>query len=530
MYCRACVALAIAAFSLLFLGGCSRNSRRVERLTIPPFENLTDDPSLDWAGMAISEAIVTQLAGSSVVCPLPVASVHAASSEDATDTLRGYFTAGGSRFLLKVERENLDSRRVVETYNVQDDVLGIADALAHRIDPKAQPYETRNGEALKKLAEGRAAVDPAIAAEAFERAISLDPDYGASYVALAQLKLIRGDRDGCRDVLARAHTRGNRIMEMRRAELDLLSASLNNDPAARQSALTALSRLRPTDADVLRQLAVLETSAHHFDQAAQLYRKAASADPFNGPTWNQLGYVEAYRRDLREARTALLEYARLAPRDANPIDSLGEVHYYLGEFRDAEQYFLQAYDRDPAFLGGSELYKAARARLMTGDVGGADQIFRRYADARKAAKDPLLPYRESQWLSLTGRSPAPAAVTNGPADANLAAVYKLLDARRFAEAVPPLQGFLARTDPLAPEQFNILLAWALVETGRTQEAAPLLETYGVPAAGFEGPLIRLTFPRVFLLKAQVLDAQGKRQQASEFREIYKKLSGPTGGQ
>jgi hypothetical protein len=205
------------------------------------------------------------------------------------------------------------------------------------------------------------------------------------------------------------------------------------------------------------------------------------------------------------------------------------VHYYLGAFRDAEQYFLQAYDKDPSFFGGAELYKAARARLMTGDVAGADQIFRRYADARKAARDPLLPYLEAQWLSLTGRGRDPVNAVNATAEGEPAAVYRLLEKRQFAEAVPLLQSLLAKADPLAPEQFNILLAWALVETGRTSQAAGLLETYGAPQAGLEGPFIRFTFPRVFLLKAQVLDQQGKRGEGDAMRAIYKKLSGTTGG-
>ena len=140
-----------------------------------------------------------------------------------------------------------------------------------------------------------------------------------------------------------------------------------------------------------------------------------------------------------------------------------------------------------------------------------------------------MPYREAQWLSLTGRGRDPVNAVNASAEGQRAAVYRMLEAKQFAEAVPVLKSLLAEADPLAPEQFNILLAWALVETGRTSEAAPLLETYGAPPAGLEGPFIRFTFPRIFLLKAQVLDQQGKRGEGDAMRAIYRKLSGTTGG-
>jgi tetratricopeptide (TPR) repeat protein len=416
VFCRTGAALAAVVLFSLLLGGCNRSAKRgVERLAIAPFENLSDDAALNWMGPAISEAVATQVEGSSAMQPVALASA------DATDVLRGYFTVAGGRITLKAQRENLKSRRIVRTFTIQGDVLRVADTLARGLEPGARPYETGNPEALKALIEGKIAGDAA----AFERAIALDPGFGAPYLALAQLRLAQGDRAGFQEVIATARAQGNRIAETLRAELDLLAADAFGDGGAQQKSLLTLSRLKPAQAGIPRRLAVIQASAHRYDEAVAWYRKATALDPFNGPTWNQLAYAEAYRKNLQGARSALLEYARLAPGDTNPLDSLGEVHYYLGAFRDAEQYFLQAYDKDPSFLGGAELYKAARARLMTGDVSGADQIFRRYADARKAARDPLLPYREAQWLSLTGRGRDSVNAVSASAEGQRAAVYRL---------------------------------------------------------------------------------------------------------
>jgi hypothetical protein len=102
---------------------------------------------------------------------------------------------------------------------------------------------------------------------------------------------------------------------------------------------------------------------------------------------------------------------------------------------------------------------------------------------------------------------------------------RLLLSKQYPEAVKLLTPLAAETDPLAQEQVNVLLAWALVESGRAGQAGPLLDVYGVPQPGLEPPFGFLAFPRVFLLKAEVFAAQGRVQEAAQMRELYRKLSG-----
>ena len=105
------------------------------------------------------------------------------------------------------------------------------------------------------------------------------------------------------------------------------------------------------------------------------------------------------------------------------------------------------------------------------------------------------------------------------------AVFGSLFEKRFADAIPALRNFMERSNPLGGERFDVLLAWALVETGHVAEAAPLLERYGFPPPGAEDPFVGLSFPRLFQLKAVVLEKQGRSRQAGEMREIYRRLSG-----
>jgi Flp pilus assembly protein TadD len=545
--------------------GCSRTSRRpVERLAVSPFENLSDDPSMGWVGWALSEVVVTEANGSGRLHLVRVAGERNLAASAATSALTGYITMAGGRVRLHAARSDLTSRRVTGTFDAEEafpgDLLRMGGALARWIEPSLRPFDTESVEALRAFAEGREAEDETMAAKAYERSIALDPNFGAPYVTWAQSMVVRGNRDGAEELLAKARSRGDRISPARRAELDLLAAALSGDRAGRRRALVALSHATPADADVFGQLAGEESAARRFDAAVEAYRRAATLDPLNVSTWNQLGYAEAARRNLEGARSALTEYAHLEPRNANPADSLGDVHYHLGVFGQAERHYLEAYEKDPAFLGGADLYKAARARLMTGDLGGAEGLFRRYLGSTPAARDGLADYRQAQWLYLTGRREMAVArmkrfavSTQAPQGQSQAALQlsvwgslagareggdrwektagergralDLLLSGRFVDAIPLLEGLVARSTPLSSDRLGVLLAWALVETDRFKEAAPLLETYGVPPPGLEEPFAGLAFPRVFQLRAVVLEKEGRSREAAEARQVFQRLSG-----
>ena len=140
-----------------------------------------------------------------------------------------------------------------------------------------------------------------------------------------------------------------------------------------------------------------------YPQAVQAYQKSSEVEPENATTWNQLGYAEAFGGDLNAALVALRHYQALRPSDSDPLDSQGDVNLLLGHLREAEDLYMQAAKKSPGFPNAPDLYKAAIARLMTGDVPGADGIAKQYTDARRAAHDPIAEYFEAEWWWISGR-------------------------------------------------------------------------------------------------------------------------------
>jgi hypothetical protein len=172
-----------------------------------------------------------------------------------------------------------------------------------------------------------------------------------------------------------------------------------------------------------------------------------------------------------------------------------------------------------------ELNALAEAQLAAWAVaeGNLDEA-RRLAEGVLGRSQSRMATTAAVLALILADSPISARLPEGSLK-TLGISCRLLLSKQYPEAARLLTPLAAETDALAEEQVSVLLAWALVENGQAREAGPLLDVYGVPQAGVEPPFGFLTFPRVFLLKAEALAAQGRGKEAAQMRDLYRKLSG-----
>jgi tetratricopeptide (TPR) repeat protein len=589
------------ALLLITLAGCSKQRPSSGKIAILPFSNLSADPQLDWMSAGFAEILKAQLTGTPEVDPVSLKSPRDAPAVGAGAVLEGYFSVVSGR--IRVEAVLLDSatnraRKTASASGGQSEIFGIANTIARKIEPDARAFTTGNEAALRAWLDALAAGETDAAGVAFERATAADPDFGAAWVSWAQWLVSRGDRDRAGQAIASARGRGARLGAVERARLDVISSALEGDRAAERRALVHLARATPADASLYRTLANLDLSGRAYPDAARWFDLALERDPENAALLNEAGYAHAYARDLEGAAKALGRYRDLRPRDANPLDSLGDVHFYLGRFAEAEKHYLEANAKDPAFLAGATLYKAAWARLMAGDLQGARDLFGRFVRARQEFGDAMWPYRAAQWDYVTGRrqeaveelekiagqpgsplaalataqlsiwalesgdrdrarrfalraSPSAAALlcrflTEPPAPAGewssradkafsqppqagirrYALAYALLLSKDFAAAVPQLTEIYRQTPPSAPASVEVPLAWALLETGKIEEAGELLSVNPIPEVAGENLFLSLSFPRLLQLRGTVLEKQGRGTEAGPYFGMFQRLSRP----
>ena len=472
----------LLALAALLLAACTRQPAGplVERIAILRFENLGAGVSDDWMGRAFSEIITAELAGAPDVYAIPSNQLHGpdrvfgprpvsvpgisaertlAFASGATRLGYGEYSVRGGTLSARLTMEDPRTGKMVQVFSAAaGDVFAVASELARQVSTRVSPFGTNSVPALKAYMAAKESATTAATAQNLEQAIAADPDFGPPYRLLAQWKAQQHDRAAADALLGQALARAGAMPPAERARLELEAANLHGDSAARKSALTTLVALEPNDPVGWNSLAELCMSRHEYQQAVQAYRKLLQAEPEDAGALNQLGYAAAYAGSPDTGLEALRRYQALRPAEANPLDSQGDVSLLAGRLPQAESLYLQAARKDPNFESSGTLWKAAMARLMSGDVAGADTLAQQYIKAREAAKDPVLEYRQAQWSWVSGRRKS--------------ACQRLETFARGAEKGPLRE--------IASRAYSQLAVWSLVMGDRTA-AAQLAQKGGLLA-------------------------------------------------
>jgi tetratricopeptide (TPR) repeat protein len=391
------------------------------RYAVLRFENLSGDPSLEWTARATSEILSRSLAGvmsgpvlHSAALARAAATLGSESSAapgissdpgearlaGATRVITGYIQKVGNGIRIEASERDLTTQKTVRSVAAEDSTsLGAITAIAKQLSSNAQRYVTSDANAVRFYATG---LESAGADAELEQAVAADPNFGPAWAALATRQLAHGDRDAAKQTIARSSR--YHLDDYDQATIDAANASLNNDRHARVEALRRISALSPGDTVLLRTVAQSEIDVGEFADAASDWNKLAAVLPNDANAWNLLGYARAYTGDYQGALNAIREYQRLDPKGANPLDSIGDVHFLFRKFQEAAASYLAANAKNPEFMNHGELYKAAWAKYYAGDKSGAESLFGRFRFARDKAHDSTVRLFVADWLYRTGRS------------------------------------------------------------------------------------------------------------------------------
>jgi len=517
-----------------------------------------------------------------------VDSLDGAYGMQATRAVQGYFIQSNGRLEIRASVLDLANKKTSETFELEGPVtqgtIPLVNALAKKLSPDARVFPTSNESVFRAYGVALAGGDRAAVLGALEKASQVDPRFSPAYLERAQILMSAGDRAAALPVIEAG--RSNSPDAIAGARLDAFASAIRGDRLGEERALETLSRLTPADPKTFGQLAQVQLAQRKFSEAVRNYETASLKNPDDTQVLNELGYARSYTGDLKGAKSALEEYQRLeSPENVNPLDSLGEVSFYLGDFKAAEKYFFDADRKNPQEFAGVDLLKAAQARLLSGDLAGADVLFQRYAGRENGRGQAA--FQKAQWEFLTGRrkagmaelekmtsslagdgrslalsqlsvwalqigdrkaatqfssqasesAAAPAARTlsalcrvisnseAGRSGSRLADAYALVFAGKFGEAAPLLEELFRGTDPHNDGEIRTLLAWAYIKTGRVNDARALIGTYPISLSSGESVFASWIFPRYLFVRGAVLQLEGKRAEAKAAYELFLKYSG-----
>jgi tetratricopeptide (TPR) repeat protein len=422
-----CKRAGTAALLAIILSACSRqDTANPPRIAILRFENLTSDASLDWMGRAASEIIGYEVGHGHlsvisaatmhaspiaqfrpVAAPGESAEIAAAIADGATRIVIGQISVVRDRLLLNVTERDAASGKTAAEFTVTStnagDFYGAVDLAARKLSSEITPFDSRNAQAIAFWGRALEESDYGQKTSDYSRAVQADPNFASAWLGWARQASSHRDATGAAKVLEEAQRHAGQFSELNRARLKLSRAELSGDRAATLAAMNELGRIVPDDVDNTRSIADQNFAARQYADAVTAYRRLTRLTPHDALVWNQLGYNLMYTGDYDGAMAALRTYQQMSPQDVNPLDSQGDVAFAFGRFQEAEKLYDQASAKDPSFESSSDLYKAAQARLMTGDVAGADRKFAAYLAARRAAQDAAVPYRAAHWQFLEGK-------------------------------------------------------------------------------------------------------------------------------
>jgi Flp pilus assembly protein TadD len=408
VYCSRLLILAVA----LLIAACSA-SRNVSppRYAVLRFENLTPDASLNWVGRAASEILIREIGAISSTSIYaanehfgrrPVSSPGVSTEfadallAGANRIITGYFELDKGTLHFHLVEEDARTGKRVRQLSAKGPIFDACESLARQITTPPKVYPTRNEAALRSYIQGMETNGGS--ASLNEAAIAADPHFSDAYLAAGELAMAHKDAEGVSRVLEQAQAQ--KIDPRIIAKLQFAEATALNDTDARTAALRRMVETDPSNITDIQALGEALMEEHRFSEAAAVFGKGASNE--RPDLLNLKAYALMFGGDEKGALESIHEYQKARPRDANGQDSEGDIHFFFGQFPDAEKAYLSAGAKDPQFNQGMEVWKAARARLMTGDMPGATALFARYRAEHEKAKDPTVPVRAADWQFLTG--------------------------------------------------------------------------------------------------------------------------------
>ena len=380
-------------------------------LAVVEIENLSQDPTLEWLESGVAELLTTNLAQSktlSVISTervrdlirrrvkqegrLPAGEARDVAQEARADLfLSGALLKVGQRLRLDLRIQETATGKVIFADKVEGEDAQAVFAMVDRATagilarlapaeaaspPSVQASLTSNIGALRAYEEGRSYFDRFMideAAESFQQATQLDPQFAIAYYQLANALSFR-DFPAARQAIARAAQLTERLPLPREQKLLIQAVQLGFDGRLDEADKVLQTTLRefPREIEPRYQLAIVRREEWRAAEIKPVLEEIVRLDERQPLAYNLLGYTYGFEGDLSRALSSLDRYASLLPpNDPNPIDSRGDVLAMNDRYEDAISAYRKNQQLNPSWATSSSL-KIALTYLHEGKYSLAE--------------------------------------------------------------------------------------------------------------------------------------------------------------
>ena len=274
----------------------------------------------------------------------------------------------GSEVRIDAQLEDLSSGRVLAAESVRGtDLFALVDQLAAKIRDgiglgteatvrHVAEISSASPEAYRLYSNGVDAFNNARWADAanlLEQAVAIDPEFAQAYLNLALVHQWLGNSESAETYLRKSAGHVERLTEREQLLIQAELARLEGRSAEAARLLDQLvERFPALDSSyplAMQLYGVFDSPLQDPAKMVSIAEVGVKALPGSRSLLNIYAYALMGAGRLADAGRELEKLARIAPREPNPYDSLGELHLVIGDPDKAVEFYSRALTVDPTF-------------------------------------------------------------------------------------------------------------------------------------------------------------------------------------
>jgi serine/threonine protein kinase/tetratricopeptide (TPR) repeat protein len=249
--------------------------------------------------------------------------------------------------------ESILSTQVDELSRAIAEGLGTAKEKIEKTEFQVAEMTTASPEAWRLFQIGRERldnIDPEKAAEYFEQALKIDPNFAIAYYELSNAYSTSAKYNAAREALMKAMELSGRAPEKDRLKIEASYARLEErDPAKTTAIYKEIVKRYPDDKRSRFEFGNFLFNQNKFAEAVTTLQESLRLDPEYGSAFNLLGVVYVKLGEFEKAVQAIKKYVAVTPGEPNPWDTLGWVYVEMGKVEEAMASYKETLRIQPDF-------------------------------------------------------------------------------------------------------------------------------------------------------------------------------------